>query len=136
MAERFLIISFILHIFVLYCQSCCSLAGMDANKKRKRCSRNEKFAKARVVKQQKFDKPEPVLPEKIKKLIRKIGDFDFIVNQLNDGYKVCWATPLLLTRCKVEDVGHLNLLLIVCQDCNAENRIIIHSSEVEEILAR
>ena len=44
-----------------------SLAGMDANKKQKRCSKNEKLAKAQVVKQQKSDKPEPVLPEKIKK---------------------------------------------------------------------
>ena len=44
--------------------------------------------------------------------------------------------PGLLTRCEVEDVSDPNLLLIECQQCNAENRIIIHSSEVEEKLAR
>ena len=132
MAERFLIISFSLHSSCLYCQSCHSLAGMEAlraNKKRKRWSRNEKLAKARVVKQQKSDKPEPVLREKnLKKLIRKIGYVDLIVNQLNYCCKVCSASPLLLTRCTDEDVSHLNLLLIVCQQCTTESRIIIHSS--------
>ena len=44
------------------------------------------------------------------------------------------ATPLLLTRCKFEDVSDPNLLLTVCQQCNAENKIIIHSSEMEEKL--
>ena len=88
-----------------------------------------------MVKQQKSDKPEPILPEKITKLIQKIADVDLIVNQLNDGCDVCSATPLLLTGCEAEDVSHLNLLLIVRQECNAENRIIIHSSEVEEKLA-
>ena len=73
---------------------------------------------------------------KFQKLIRKIVNFDLIVNQLNNGCKVCSATPLLLTRCKAGDVSDQNLLLIVCQQCNAENRIIIHSSEVEEKLAR
>ena len=103
-----------------------------ANKKRKRGLRNEKPAKARVVKKQKSDKSAPVLPVKITKTIRKIADFDLIINQLNDGCKICSATPLLLTRCKVEDVSQLNLLLIICQECNAENKIILHSSEVEE----
>ena len=42
------------------------------------------------------------------------------------------ATPLLLNGCKVEDVSHPNLRLIVRQECNTKNRIIIHSSEVEE----
>ena len=68
-------------------------------------------------------------------MIRKIADFDLIVNQLNDGWKVCSATPLLLTRLKDENVSFPNLLLIVCQKCNVKNRIIIHLSEVEEKLA-
>ena len=68
--------------------------------------------------------------------MRKIAYFDLVVNQLNNGCKVCSATPLSLTRCKVEDVSDPNLLLIVCQQCNAKSRIIIHSSEVEEKLAR
>ena len=88
-----------------------------------------------MVKQQKSEKPEQVLPEKLTKTIRKIADFDLIINQLSDGCKICSATPLLLTRCEVEDVTYPNLLLIVCQECNSENRIIIHSSEVEEKLA-
>ena len=89
-----------------------------------------------MVKQQKYDKPEPALPEKVTKLIGKIAHFDLIVNQLNNGCKVCSANSLLLTKYKVEDVSDPNLLLIVCQQCNAESRIIIHSSEVEEKLAR
>ena len=72
--------------------------ALRANEKLKRCSRNEKLAKARVVKQQKSDKPEPVLPEKITKTIRKIADFDLIINRPNDGWKICSATPPLLTR--------------------------------------
>ena len=47
-----------------------SLAGMDAlraNKNENDILKDEKLAKARVVKQQKYDKPEPVLPEKITK---------------------------------------------------------------------
>ena len=55
--------------------------------------KDEKLAKARVVKQQKYDKPEPVLSEKL----TKTTYFDFVLNQLNNGCKVCLATPLLLT---------------------------------------
>ena len=69
-------------------------------------------------------------------MTRKIAYFDLIVEQINNGCEVCSATPLFLTRCKAEDVSESNLLLVVCQQCNAENRIIIHSSEVEEKLAR
>ena len=39
-----------------------------------------------------------------------------------------------MTRSKVEDVSDPNLLLIECQQCNGENRVIIHSCEVEEEL--
>ena len=75
-----------------------------------------------MVKQQKFDNPEPVLPEKITKLSKKNADFALSINQQNDGCKIFLATPLLLTGCKVEDVIHPHLLLIVCHECNAENR--------------
>ena len=85
-----------------------------------------------MVQQQKSDKPEPVLPGKITKTILKIADFDLIISHLIDSCKISSSTPLLLTRCKVENVSHPNLLLIVCQECSSENRIIIHSSEVEE----
>ena len=112
------------------------MGAQRANKKRKRCSRNEKLAKVRVVKQRKPNEAEPVLQEKITKATRKIADFNLIINQLNDGCKICSAAPLLLTISKIEDVSQPNLLLIVCQECNAENKIIIHSSEVEEKLGR
>ena len=118
-------------VLVLYCQSCYSLAGMNAlraNGQRKRCSRYVKLAKSLSGKTTEI--------RQITKIVWEIADFDLIINQLNDYCKICSATPLLLTRCKLEDVSHLNLLLIVCQQSNAENRIIIHSSEVEEKLAQ
>ena len=49
---------------------------------------NEKPAKARVVKQQKPDKPEPVLPEKVTKTDPENRQLYLIVNQLNYGCTV------------------------------------------------
>ena len=69
-AEGFLILFSVFTVLVLYCQSCYSLAGMDAlrnNKSENDVLKDEKLAKARVVKQQKYDKPEPVLLEKLTK---------------------------------------------------------------------
>ena len=55
--------------------------GQRANKKPKRFSRIENLAKARGVKQQKSDRPESVLLEKITKTIQNIYDFDLVINQ-------------------------------------------------------
>ena len=96
------------------------------SKKRKREIRKEKLRKAR---QAKFEKRQRV--EKISQL-RRIADFELIVKQLEEGCQKCMSSLLLLTDSILGLNSFPNRLVVLCHRCDFENRIAIHSEEVED----
>ena len=99
------------------------------SKKRKQEIRNEKLMKAR---QAKFQKRQRV--DKISQF-RRIADFELIVKQLEEGCKKCMSSPLLLTDSILGRNSYPNRLVVRCHKCDSENRIAIHSEEVEDKVA-
>ena len=99
------------------------------SKKRKREIRNEKLRKAR---QAKFEKRQRV--EKISQF-RRIADFELTVKQLEEGCQKFMSSPLLLTDGILSLNSYPNRLVVLCHKCDSENRIAIHSEEVEDKVA-
>ena len=99
------------------------------SKKLKRKIRNEKLRKAR---QAQFEKRQGV--EMISQF-RRITDFELIVKQLEEGCQKCISSPLLLTDSIFGLNSYPNRLVVLCHKCDSENRIAIHSEEVEDKMA-
>ena len=96
------------------------------SKKRKRDIRNEKLSKIRPAQ---FEKRQRV--EKISQF-RCIADFELIVKQLEEGCQKCMSSPILLTDSILSLNSYPNRLVVLCLECDSENRIAIHSEEVED----
>ena len=66
---------------------------------------------------------------------RRIADFEVIVKQLEEGCQKCMSLPLLLTDSILGLDSYPNRLVVLCHECDSENRIAIHSEEVEDKVA-
>ena len=66
--------------------------------------------------------------------VRRIADFDFIIDQLETGCRKCKVSPLKITNTDPSYTPCPNRLRIVCKNCQTQNSLIIHSREVEERL--
>ena len=66
---------------------------------------------------------------------RSIADFEVIVKQLEEGCQKCMSSPLLLTDSVFSLNCYPNRSIILCRKCDSENRIAIHSDEVEDKVA-
>ena len=73
-------------------------------------------------------------PERGNFYVRRIADFDLIIDQLETGCRKCKVSPLKITNADLSYTLHPNRMRVVCENCQTQNSLIIHSREVEERL--
>ena len=66
---------------------------------------------------------------------RRIAEFELILKQLEEGCQKCMSSPLLLTDSILGLNSYPNRLVVLCHKCDSENRVAIHSEEVEDKVA-
>ena len=70
-------------------------------------------------------------PERRNIYIRRIADFDLIIDQLETGCRKCKVSPLKITNADLNYTLHPNRMRIVCENFQTQSSLIIHSREVE-----
>ena len=73
-------------------------------------------------------------PERRNFYVRRIADFDLIIDQLETGCRKCKVSPLKIPDPDLSCTLHSNRVRVVCENCQTQNSLIIHSREVEERL--
>ena len=68
------------------------------------------------------------------RVVRRIADFDLIIDQLETGCRKCKVSPLKITNADLSYTLHPNRTRVVSENCQTQNSLIIHSWEVEERL--
>ena len=75
--------------------------------------------------------------DRVEKILqfRRITDFELIVKHLEEGCQKCMSSPSLPTDSILGINCYPNRLVVLCHKCDSENRIAIHSEEVEDKVA-
>ena len=114
-------------------QSCSKLQNLRAglSKKRKDVSMKTDNLPNKKAKSEETKTREP---ERRNFYVRRIADFDLIIDQLEPGCRKCKVSPLKITNAYLSYTLHPKRMRVVCENCQTQNSLIIHSREVEERL--